>query len=303
MSNVPLKKPHGYIFDVPARGQSNRQPITRAGRFAHEAVSFDPREGVLYLTEDNFAYPSGFYRYLPTINPMELGRLDNGGRLQMLAVKGLRNANLAADLALGVTYQVRWVDIDDPYPTFPYYPGQEPSTTNDEALTYVGDQGRAQGAALFSRLEGQVYDRGVVYFCSTQGGGPPDSAPASNGYGNGYGQIWAYDTREGTLRLVFESPDPMKLDLPDNVTTSPRGTLVLCEDSSGDNYLRGLSRRGHIGNIALNRLTSSVGDEDRFGDEFAGSTFSPDGETLFVNIQASAGMSFAIWGPWRRIGV
>ena len=38
-------------------------------------------------------------------------------------------------------------------------------------------------------------------------------------------------------------------------------------------------------------------------DEFAGSTFSPDGHTLFVNIQASAGMTFAIWGPWERIGV
>ena len=29
----------------------------------------------------------------------------------------------------------------------------------------------------------------------------------------------------------------------------------------------------------------------------------PDGHTLFVNIQASAGMTFAIWGPWERIGV
>ena len=41
----------------------------------------------------------------------------------------------------------------------------------------------------------------------------------------------------------------------------------------------------------------------RFNDEFAGSTFSPDGETLFVNIQASRGISYAIWGPWERIGV
>ena len=42
---------------------------------------------------------------------------------------------------------------------------------------------------------------------------------------------------------------------------------------------------------------------DRFGDEFAGATFSPDGGTLFVNIQAPRGVSFAIWGPWGRIGV
>ncbi|MGH8828550.1 MAG: alkaline phosphatase PhoX, partial [Jiangellaceae bacterium] len=50
------------------------------------------------------------------------------------------------------------------------------------------------------------------------------------------------------------------------------------------------------------RLVSSTG-TPRFGDEFAGATFSPDGRTLFVNIQASRGMTFAIWGPWERVGV
>ena len=35
------------------------------------------------------------------------------------------------------------------------------------------------------------------------------------------------------------------------------------------------------------------------GEEFAGATFSPDGKVLFVNIQASAGVTFAIWGPWE----
>jgi secreted PhoX family phosphatase len=32
--------------------------------------------------------------------------------------------------------------------------------------------------------------------------------------------------------------------------------------------------------------------------EFAGATFSPSGDTLFVNIQ-DPGMTLAIWGPWR----
>ena len=93
-----------------------------------------------------------------------------------------------------------------------------------------------------------------------------------------------------------------------NTTTRARGTLVVCEDSTVDNYIRGLSKRGQLWDIALNRLVSQIALPDgtfptRFGDEFAGSTFSPDGKTLFVNIQASRGVSFAIWGPWRSIGV
>jgi uncharacterized protein len=304
VSNVPLTQRHGFIFEVPVGRQSDREPVTAAGRFAHEAVAFDPRAGVLYLTEDNFGFPSGFYRYLPKRNPLRTGRLGNGGRLQMLAVKGRPNLDLAAEQSKRATYRVEWVDIDDPAPSFPFTPGQTAPTTNDQALTYVGNQGRAQGAAYFSRLEGAAYDNGVVYFCSTQGGGPAEGSlgPIADGYGNGHGQIWAYHTHAKILQLLYQSPGPDVLDFPDNVTTSPRGTLVVCEDNVNDNYLRGLTRGGQLFDIALNRLVSRTG-TPRFDDEFAGSTFSPDGHTLFVNIQASSGMSFAIWGPWRTLGV
>jgi len=304
VSNVPLTQRHGFLFEVPAGGQSTREPITRAGRFPHEAVAFDPVDGVLYMTEDNFGFPSGFYRYKPRRHPLRTRSIDNEGRLQMLAVVGVDGADLAAAQPEGATYRVRWVDIDDPDPTFPHTPGETAPTTNDEALNYVGDQGRAHGAAGFSRLEGAAYHRGTVYFCSTQGGGAPEPGPSDTvgGWGNGTGQVWAYDVAHRRLRLVYQSPGVDVLDLPDNVTTSRRGTLVLCEDSSGDNYLRGLSRRGEIWNLALNRLVSGTG-TPRFGDEFAGSTFSPDGHTLFVNIQASRGITFAIWGPWHTVGV
>lgn len=304
VSNVPLQQRHGFIFEVPAGGRSDRQPITAAGRFAHESVAFDPHEGALYLTEDNFGYASGFYRYLPRRNPMKTGRLEDGGRLQMLAVKGIPDAELAASQPLRATYRVEWVDIDDPAPTFPYTPGVPAPTTNDQALTHVGVQGRSQGAAHFSRLEGAVYDNGVVYFTSTQGGGEAETGPGpiANGYGNGSGQVWAYHTRARILQLLYQSPGPDTLDLPDNITTSPRGTLVVCEDNVNDNFVRGLTKGGRLFDIALNRLRSSGG-ADRSNDEFAGSTFSPDGHTLFVNIQAGAGMTFAIWGPWHRIGV
>jgi secreted PhoX family phosphatase len=303
-SNVPLTRPHGFIFEVPAGGQSTREPITQAGRFAHEAVALDPWRGVLYLTEDNFGYPSGLYRYKPPRHPMLDGRLRDGGRLEMLAVRGVPNADLAEAQPEGAVYGVEWVPIDDPAPSFPYTPGQPASTTNDQALNHVGNQGRAQGAAWFSRLEGATYDRGVVYFCSTQGGGPAEPGPSDTvgGFGNGSGQIWGYDIASRRLELIYQSPGPDVLDFPDNVTVSRRGTLVLCEDNINDNYVRGLSRGGELWSIALNRLVSSTG-ATRFNDEFAGATFSHDGHTLFVNIQASRGMTFAIWGPWGGIGV
>jgi len=299
VSNANLQQPHGYIFEVPAGGQSNRQPIRSAGRFAHEAVAFDPVGGILYETEDNFGFPSGFYRYIPPNDPMSDGHLDDGGQLQMLAVAGMPNANLAAAQRRRATYDVTWVDIDQPDVVF-----TEP-TSNNDAINFVGSQGRAKGAAWFSRIEGCVYDNGVVYFCCTQGGGPAETSDTITGFGNGNGQIWAYRIEEQVLQLIFESPGPDTLDLPDNVAIrSGRGTLVLCEDGSGDNFLRGLNRGGQIFDIALNRLRRNAPPfTARFGEEFAGATFSPDGETLFVNIQASQGITFAIWGRWNRLGV
>jgi secreted PhoX family phosphatase len=305
--NTALRQPHGYIFEVPAGGQSNRVPIKSAGRFAHEAVAFDPKGGTLYLTEDNFGFPSGFYRYVPPSNPMETGRLADGGRLQMLAVAGTPQADLARAQPQRATYRVTWVDIEQPDVLFPYTPGLPASTTNNDAINFVGNQGREQGAAWFSRIEGCVHDNGVIYFCCTQGGGPPEASfgPIADGFGNGFGQIWAYRINADVLQLIYESPGNAALDLPDNVAVrSGRGTLVLCEDGPVDNYLRGLNRGGQIFDIALNRLTRNAPpNAPRFGEEFAGATFSPDGETLFVNIQAAQGITFAIWGPWARLGV
>jgi secreted PhoX family phosphatase len=212
-------------------------------------------------------------------------------------VKGIDNALLVEAQKKNAVFDVEWVDIEDPSPEFPYTPGQTAPTSNNTAINHVANQGIAQGAAQFSRLEGQVYDKGTVYFCSTQGGGEVGTNPSVDGYGTGFGQVWAYETKQQKLRLVYQSPGRAVLDFPDNITVSAGGTLVLCEDHDQDNYIRGLSTDGHIADIALNRMAG------RFGDEFAGSAFSPDGSTLFVNIQASRGLTFAIWGPWDMIRV
>jgi secreted PhoX family phosphatase len=304
--NTAYQKPHGYVFEVPAEKDAalahEPRPLTRAGRFAHEAVSFDPVNNHLYLTEDNFAFASGFYRYEPATAPTAETGLADDGDLYMLKVKGQDNAHLEASYPRGAKFDVEWVKIEEPDPSFPMpAPGQEAETSNDDALTFVSRQGWAQGAAYFSRTEGQVYEDGVVFFTSTQGGGAPESGNHDpSGFGNGHGQVWAYDTRNETLTLVYESPGPQTLDFPDNITTRD-GVLVLCEDGDDDNYLRALTPEGELWNLAWNRLrTRSSG--DRTDDEFAGSTFSPDGHTLYVNIQASKGMTFAIWGPWEDFG-
>ncbi|HZG95328.1 MAG TPA: alkaline phosphatase PhoX [Mycobacteriales bacterium] len=293
--NTALTQPHGYIYEVPAwegpSQVSRRVPIRSAGRFAHESVSLDPRTGALYETEDNFNFPSGFYRYDAPVDPRRAKRIVDGGRLWMLKVKGVDNADLSGHFANGTTFRTEWVRIADPDPTMPA------GTTNDQAIVAVGNQGRAQGAAWFSRLEGVIYSRGKHYFTSTQGGAavPPPGQNPPAGFGDGYGQVWAYDPKRETLTMVYESPSKALLDLPDNLTISPRGSILLCEDGSVDNYLRGLTRDGFRFDFAKNAIAGKE------GEEFAGATFAPNGRTLFVNIQASSSsMSFAIWGPWQR---
>ena len=302
-SNISLTKQHGYIFEVPAGGQSNRQPITNAGRFAHEAAAYSEADRALYLTEDNFGFPSHLYRYIPRQDPMRVGGLDNEGRLQALAVDGSPQLHLEGTQVAGATYPVVWVDIAEPDHSFPFTPGQTAPTTNNDAINWVGNQARVLGAAHFSRLEGAVAVGAKINFSATQGGGAVETGPDTvGGYGNGSGQLWAYDVRRSTLTCRFQSPGPAVLDLPDNLTArNERGAVVLCEDNVNDNFVRGLTRDGQLFDIALNRLVSSTG-ANRFNDEFAGATFGRE-ETLFVNIQASRGMTFAIWGPWGRIGV
>ncbi|MET7869449.1 alkaline phosphatase PhoX [Streptomyces cyaneofuscatus] len=291
LPNSRFTEKHGYLFEVPVAGIATARPIRAAGRFTHESAAYDPHTGAIYLTEDNYNFASGFYRYLPPRDPRTTRSILDGGRLQMLAVRGEEGKDLSLGQPRHAKYRAVWVDIEDPDPTYTGLPA------NDTAVNAVGDQGRARGAALFARLEGCVYHQGVVYFVSTQGGATAEGDKAPSGFGDGRGQVWAYDTVASELRLVYESPGSMALDLPDNITTSPRGTLVVCEDGNEDNYVRGLTRSGCIFNFA--RLEPIVEDS---GAEFAGSTFSPDGRTLFVNVQSKAGRSFAIWGPWQRGG-
>ncbi len=282
-------KPHGYIFEVdPSRGPGRTpkaRPITDAGRFAHEAVAVDPRTGDLYLTEDQFLGPAGFYRYTTRNSSLAAEQILKGGTLEMLRVAGATEPTvLGGVLPVGTTYDVDWVTIDNPNPTWTAT-NPEP---NDDAIANVARQGFAKNGAQFARPEGCWYGNGYIWFTCTRGGATQFEGNRFGEYGDGRGQIWKFDPLCQTLTLVFQSTDPEVLDLPDNLTVSPNGKVVICEDGGDGNFVRCLDHDGTLSNVAENRT-------ERPNDEFAGVCFSPDARTMFVNIQAVDGLTFIIW--------
>ncbi len=295
----PWGKPHGYVFEVPLNiepgGLQTPQPITAMGRFAHEAVAIDQRTGVVYLTEDaGSGVGSGFYRFLPVDPP----RLAAGGILQMLGVVGQPQADLREGQTAGARLPVQWLTIAEP----------DPASPGNASPTRTFNQGFVQGGATFNRLEGCWYDTAQIFFVATSGGDVKNGDVNADGFHEGYGQVWRLLPDTAELELIFESPGGDVLDSPDNLTVTPRGGLLFCEDDAGSadgdvhalapgitdvNRLIGLTRAGEAFEFAVNRLNDG---------EWAGACFSPSGRTLFANLfgdgSAGSGMTVAITGPW-----
>ncbi|MBW8366945.1 MAG: PhoX family protein [Arenimonas sp.] len=268
-----MKQSHGFVFEVPATGLSKAEPLLAMGQFKHEAVCVDPGSGIFYLTED-LKPAAGFYRMLPTVP----GEPVRGGRLQML--KAVGSPDLRTGRRVGERHAVQWVEIEDP----------TAGLGADGEDNGVVTQGLANGGSAFIRLEGCIHGDGRVYFTSTSGGNAE------------CGQLWAYHPGQETLELVFESPDAAVLDYPDNIILSPRGGLVICEDSEQPvQRLYGMTRDGGLFEFCRSdvRLDGFRGYSGDFrGAEWAGACFSPDGKWLFANLY-EPGFSVAITGPWK----
>lgn len=263
---------HGYIFEVPAFASTETPtlPLVNLGLHYPEAAVVDPKTGIVYITSDRG--PCGTFRFVPDVP----GDLTRPGRVQMLAVEGLPGYDTRRDQQPKVKLPVTWVDIDDP--------SNEAAYRADALYTYR--QGLAKGGATFSRGEGAWYSRNSVFFA------------CSNGGNAGLGQIFELHLKNNDvqqLELLFESTDIAAMGAPDNICVSPSGNnLIICEDGSGAEYLHLLRRSGNqIYRLAENMYPGQT------GSEWAGACFSPDGRTLFANLQGASVM-FAIWADRNR---
>ena len=256
-----MAQDHGYCFEVPANAAPHLVepvPLKAMGRFNHEAVAVDPLTGIVYLTEDD--NESLIYRFIPDVP----GQLVQGGRLQALVVRDsasldTRNWEHVA-VAEGERRIVEWMDMEE-----------TDSPNNDLRL-----RGFEAGAARFARGEGMWYAEGKVYFACTSGGASKS------------GQIWVFEPGDQALTLFVEAKEAGLLTNADNLTVAPWGDVIVCEDSAEDDHLVGITPEG-----TMYRIAHNVGSHS----ELAGAVFSPDGSTLFVNLQTD-GLTLAITGPW-----
>lgn len=259
-----LMKNHGYNFEVIPYQHTklnNAVPLKAMGRFRHEAVAIDPNTSIAYQTEDR---DDGLiYRFIPNVKE----KYWKGGKLQTLTI---RNNNFndtrnwrTQNFIQNKLYEIDWVDLDD----------------TDNPKDDMRYRGSDKGAAFFARPEGMWYDNNFVYFTCTSGGEKK------------LGQIWKINVKKQTLELIFESHNSDTMKACDNMTISPWGDVIVCEDGRGRDRIIGIKKNGHTYVIAENILNNS---------EFAGVNFSPDGSILFVNIYSPT-MTIAITGPWKGV--
>ncbi|MGW0870415.1 alkaline phosphatase PhoX [Streptomyces sp. NPDC002740] len=276
-------KDHGFIFEVdPADPRrSGAVPLTAMGRFQHEAIAVDPRLGIVYETEDAFLEPFGlFYRFLPKKPLGGAGSLRAGGRLQAMRVPGVPDLSSIQDT--GATFDgIGWVDVPDPLAV--------------ETPVRLQDFG-PKGITHAQKLEGCYWGGHCVYFVSSFAHGSDGSAA------DHFGQIWRYDPklRRLTLVIVFGPDTDVQLpgESPDNICLAPSGGLMVCEDGNGAQHVFGVTRTGEVYAMARGRQNIGTPQAPEWG-EFAGVTFSPDGDTMYVNCY-TPGTTFAVTGPWRR---
>ncbi|MEC8927982.1 MAG: alkaline phosphatase PhoX [Verrucomicrobiota bacterium] len=258
-----LAQDHGYNFEVPATAEPT---LTKAVPL--RAMGRFKHEAVAVDPKTGIVYQTEdqgdglIYRFIPKVK----GQLAKGGKLQALMVRDMPSLDTRnweqQRVGVGAQLPVEWLDID------------EVDSPKDD----LRQRGFKKGAARFARGEGMWYSRDSIYFACTNGGAKKD------------GQVWKLTG--DVLELFAEPNDEALCDNCDNLTVAPWGDLILCEDGGNEQFLVGITPEGKFFKLGRNAKSNS---------EFAGACFSPDGKTLFVNIQ-HAGLTLAVTGPWAARG-
>lgn len=254
---------HGYVFLCDPKADTIQKPERK------DCYGRFRHEAVCIDPDTSIAYltedmtDASFYRMVPKDKKKPFE-----GVFQALSIKDQPKMTTTHAMKPGISVEVNWVDIEDPTP-------------KDDSVRY---QAQKKGAAIFARCEGIWRHDKSVYFCATIGG-PKER-----------GQIFKLDIGprgNDRLTLVAQADHSNDLDMPDNITVSSWGDAYLAEDGEGANFIRVMKPDGKILDFAKNVGAAS---------EFCGVCFTPDENTLFVNLQ-NIHATLMIQGPFQKFGI
>ena len=256
-----LARDHGWCFDVPATDRPElADPVPLKAMGRFNHEAVAVDPETGEVFETEDRHEGLIYRFVPKVK----GKLAEGGKLYALKVKEKASMDTRnwsqPTFSVGDSKEIEWIEM------------KEVESPRDDLRI----RGFKDGAACFARGEGMWYSEGSIFIACTNGGKKQR------------GQIWKLTRNK--IELYSEPNDADLVDNCDNLTVAPWGDLILCEDGKGDQFLDVITPEGKIFKLAKNAKSSG---------EFAGVCFSPDGSTLFVNMQRE-GLTLAITGPWKE---
>ena len=159
------------------------------------------------------------------------------------------NAGVLEVATVAVTGRVTWSRIADP------------------TAQGVATRNQVPTSTVFPGGEGIWYWRGVLYFTT-----------------KGNKKVWAYDARKNLIDVLFDRQlaQDSSLDAVDNVTISPRGDVLVCED--GGNMEIGVITAAR----AVSPLLRITGQDQS---EVCGVVFNPSGTRMYCTSQRGGGVA------------
>jgi hypothetical protein len=259
----------GRVWETDPFGIVAAQEKPALGTFAHEAAAVDLEKRIVYLTEDDSG--GRFYRFVADASDL----IDGGqrlalerGTLQVLNVEGFADGGFPEDADVRQLRRASWVDVVRP---------NEPQGTVRAQLEAAG---QPVPGTRFSGGEGLWYYELPLAQRSVPPGGSVPTRGIVFWTAKGENRVWALDVENQLVETIFDNeqiePD---FDDVDNVTVSPWGDILVCEDYGGGD------RPFRIIVVVPNQPPKVLVQANHPGSELVGPAFSPDGSRLYFSSQ------------------